>query len=242
MKIARTRRRTSPLPGPRLLSLLGAVLLALVLSSLPSPASAHGVAMVPGSRTYLCYQDLIAHSSSQMPANPACADAVRATGTTPLYNWFAVLESNGGGRTKGFIPDGEICSGGHTGPFNFSSYNAARADWPKTHLTAGSTIQVQYSNWAAHPGTFNVYITKDGWSPTKLLAWDDLTLIKSVTNPPQSGRAGADGGHYYWDLTLPSGKTGQHELFIHWIRSDSQENFYSCSDIVFDGGHGEVTY
>ena len=100
MKIARTRRRKSPLPGPRLLSLLGAVLLALVLSSMPSPASAHGVAMVPGSRTYLCYQDLVAHSSTQMPANPACADAVRATGTTPLYNWFAILESNGGGRSE----------------------------------------------------------------------------------------------------------------------------------------------
>ncbi|WP_428849339.1 cellulose binding domain-containing protein [Streptomyces scabiei] len=26
-----------------------------------------------------------------------------------------------------------------------------------------------------------------------------------------------------------------------WQRSDSQETFYSCSDIVFDGGNGEVT-
>ncbi|WP_374194676.1 hypothetical protein [Streptomyces sp. VRA16 Mangrove soil] len=24
--------------------------------------------------------------------------------------------------------------------------------------------------------------------------------------------------------------------FVHWIRSDSQENFFSCSDVAFDGG------
>lgn len=51
----------------------------------------------------------------------------------------------------------------------------------------------------------------------------------------------SDGGNYYWDLQLPQGRTGKHMLFIHWIRSDSQENFYSCSDIAFDGGNGEVT-
>jgi predicted carbohydrate-binding protein with CBM5 and CBM33 domain len=241
MSMRPTRRSPAPIRAPRLLSLLGAALLALIMASLPSPASAHGVAMVPGSRTYLCYQNMLA-SGNQMPSNPACAAAVAATGTTPLYNWFAVLESNGAGRTTGFIPDGELCSGGHTGPYNFTSYNAARSDWPKTHLTAGSTIQVQYSNWAAHPGSFNVYITKDGWTPSKLLAWGDLSLIQTVTNPPQSGSAGSNGGHYYWNLQLPQGKSGQHMIFIHWIRSDSQENFYSCSDVVFDGGQGAVTF
>jgi len=233
-------RNRAPRRLPRLLCVLGAALLTLVVSSLPIPASAHGVAMVPGSRTYLCYLDLIAHSSSQIPSNPACAAAVASTGTTPLYNWFAVLDSNGGGKTVGYVPDGKICSAGDKSPYNFSAYNAARTDWPKTHLTAGSTIQVQYSNWAAHPGTFNVYITNPGWSPTTPLAWADMTLVQSVTNPPQSGSAGSTGGHYYWNLTLPQ-RSGQHMLFIHWIRSDSQENFYSCSDIVFDGGNGQVT-
>jgi chitin-binding protein len=28
---------------------------------------------------------------------------------------------------------------------------------------------------------------------------------------------------------------------MQWVRSDSQENFFSCSDVVFDGGNGEVT-
>lgn len=176
------RSRTTTRRAPRVLSLLGAGLLGLTLAGLPTPASAHGVAMEPGSRSYLCYKDMIA-SGNQTPSNPACAAAVAQTGTTPLYNWFGVLDSNGGGRTKGYIPDGELCSGGHNGPYNFSSYNAARSDWPTTHLTAGSTIQVKYSNWAAHPGKFDVYLTKDGWTPDQPLAWDDLTLTQTVNNP-----------------------------------------------------------
>jgi predicted carbohydrate-binding protein with CBM5 and CBM33 domain len=233
-------RKRSRFRTPRVLSLLGAALLALVVASLPTPASAHGVSMSPGSRTYLCYKDMI-ESGNQMPSNPACADAVAETGTTPLYNWFAVLDSNGAGQTEGYVPDGEICSAGGKSPYDFSSYDATRADWPTTHLTAGSTIEIQYSNWAAHPGDFDVYLTKDGYSPTQPLGWSDLELIDSVTDPPQEGGAGSDGGHYYWDLKLPD-RSGQHILFIHWIRSDSNENFYSCSDVVFDGGSGEVTF
>jgi Cellulose binding domain/Lytic polysaccharide mono-oxygenase, cellulose-degrading len=62
----------------------------------------------------------------------------------------------------------------------------------------------------------------------------------SATDPPQSGPPGAF-NYYSWDMTLPAGKTGRHIIFIQWVRSDSQENFFSCSDVVFDGGHGEVT-
>ena len=126
------------------------------------------------------------------------------------------------------------------GPYDFTAYNAARADWPMTHLTSGATIQIRYSNWAAHPGTFQVYITKHGWNPTTPLAWGDLEPFGSVTNPPQSGGAGAL-NYYYWNLQLPVRQTGTHMIFIQWIRSDSQENFFSCSDVVFDGGNGEVT-
>jgi predicted carbohydrate-binding protein with CBM5 and CBM33 domain len=226
----------------RLLAVLSAALMAFLVATLPSPASAHGVAQFPGSRTYLCYVNGLTSTGEIKPTNPACAAAVAQSGATPLYNWFAVLNSNGQGRTVGYIPDGTICTGGNMAPYDFSPYNAARADWPKTHLTAGSTIQVRYSDWAKHPGKFNVYITKDGWTPTKPLAWSDLSLIQTVTDPPAQGGPGTIDGHYYWNLTLPSGKTGQHILFIHWIRSDSPENFYSCSDVVFDGGNGQVTF
>ncbi|GAA3469709.1 lytic polysaccharide monooxygenase [Nonomuraea roseola] len=205
-----------------------------------SPAQAHGVTMFPGSRTFLCWQDGLRENGSIQSYNPACGAAVAQSGTTPLYNWFAVLRSDGGGRTTGFIPDGQICSGGSGGPYDFTAYNAVRDDWPLTHLSAGSTIQVRHSNWAAHPGSFVVSITKNGWNPAAPLKWSDLEVLTSVANPPQSGGPGGL-NYYYWDLRLPSGKSGRHIVFTHWIRADSQENFYSCSDVVFDGGNGEVT-
>ena len=152
-----------------------------------APASAHGVAMVPGSRTYLCYVDGLRPTGLIIPSNPACADAVAQGGQQPLYDWFGVLRSDAGGRTTGYIPDGQICGAGTT---KYAAYNAARTDWPLTHLTAGSTIQMRYSNWAAHPGTFHLYVTRNGWSPTTPLAWGDLEPFWSATDPPQSGPAG----------------------------------------------------
>jgi chitin-binding protein len=225
-----------------------AAILATLLSALgvtfllgQGRAEAHGVAMMPGSRTYLCQLDAKTGTGALDPTNPACRSALDQSGATALYNWFAVLDSNAGGRGAGYVPDGTLCSAGNRSPYDFRGYNAARADWPRTHLTSGRTIQVNYSNWAAHPGDFRVYLTKPGWSPTSELGWDDLELIETVTNPPQRGSAGADGGHYYWDLALPSGRSGDALIFMQWVRSDSQENFFSCSDVVFDGGNGEVT-
>ncbi|MER6163334.1 lytic polysaccharide monooxygenase [Streptomyces violaceorubidus] len=230
----------------RLLSL--AAVLATLLGSLgvtlwlgQGRAEAHGVAMMPGSRTYLCQLDAKTSTGALDPTNPACRSALDRSGATALYNWFAVLDSNAGGRGAGYVPDGTLCSAGDRSPYDFSAYNAARSDWPRTHLTSGATIPVQYSNWAAHPGDFRVYLTKPGWSPTSELGWDDLELIQTVTNPPQQGSPGTDGGHYYWNLALPSGRSGDALVFMQWVRSDSQENFFSCSDVVFDGGNGEVT-
>jgi chitin-binding protein len=216
---------------------LGAVLM-------PSGASAHGAMMMPGSRTFFCYKDGRNPTTGAIePKNPACAAAVAKSGTTPLYNWFAVLRSDGAGRVSGFLPDGQLCSGGTGGPYDFTGYNLARDDWPVTHLTAGATMEFDYNDWAKHPGTFSLYITKDSWSPTRPLAWSDLepTPFSQVVNPPANGGPGTDDGHYWWNGTLPSGKTGKHLIYSVWSRSDSTETFYGCSDVVFDGGHGEVT-
>jgi len=204
-----------------------------------TPAVAHGAMMKPGSRTYLCYIDGHSSTGQIIPQNPACGAAVSQGGTNPLYNWFSVLRSDGAGRTVGFIPDGQLCSGGNS---TFSAYNLARNDWPVTHLTAGSNFNWWYSNWAAHPGTFRMYVTKDSWSPTRALAWSDLesSPFLSVTNPPQSGSVGSESGHYYWSGNLPS-KSGRHIIYSVWARSDSQETFYGCSDVVFDGGNGQVS-
>jgi predicted carbohydrate-binding protein with CBM5 and CBM33 domain len=211
---------------------------------LPGAAQAHGAIQVPGSRTWLCYQDGRNPSTGAIePKNAACAAAVAKNGPNALYNWFAVLRSDGAGRTSGFIPDAQLCSGGTGGPYDFTGFNLARNDWPETHLTAGKTIEVKYNNWARHPGTFYLYVTKDGYDPTQPLKWSDLesTPFSTATNPAEIGGPGTDDGHYYWNATLPSGKSGKHVIYSVWSRSDSQETFYGCSDVNFDGGNGEVT-
>ena len=100
--------------------------------ALPSVAEAHGAMMAPGSRTYLCWRDGKTASGQIVPQNPACAAAVNQSGATSLYNWFAVLRSDGAGRTEGFIPNGQMCSGGTGGPYDFTGFNLPRSDWPVT--------------------------------------------------------------------------------------------------------------
>ncbi|MEU5784354.1 lytic polysaccharide monooxygenase [Micromonospora lupini] len=229
------RSRTAAVLTAALTFALGAV----ALASSPQPAAAHGAAMTPGSRTYLCWQDGLSQTGEIRPNNPACSAAVAQSGTNSLYNWFSVLRSDAGGRTTGFIPDGQLCSGGNPG---YKGYDLARTDWPLTHLTSGSRLDFRYSNWAHHPGTFYFYVTKDSWSPTRALAWSDLEEpFLTVTNPPQRGSVGTNDGHYYFSGNLPSGKSGRHIIYSRWVRSDSQENFFGCSDVTFDGGNGQVT-
>ncbi|MGC5015407.1 lytic polysaccharide monooxygenase auxiliary activity family 9 protein [Streptosporangium sp. DT93] len=213
-------------------------LLAVVL--VPQSASAHGAMMVPGSRTFFCWQDGLSSTGAIVPINPACSAAVAQSGPNSLYNWFSLLRSDGAGRTRGFIPDGKVCSGGNPG---YTGYDLPSADWPVTHLTAGSNLQFKYNKWAAHPGWFYLYITKDGWNPNRALTWDDLESepFHTADHPQSVGSPGTNDANYYWNATLPSGKSGRHIIYSVWKRSDSAETFYNCSDVVFDGGNGEVT-
>ncbi|MFR9722140.1 lytic polysaccharide monooxygenase [Streptomyces sp. MS19] len=205
-------------------------------------ASAHGAPMDPGSRTYLCWKYSIDSTGAMNPQNPACAAALAEGGANAFYNWFAVLRSDGAGRTEGFVPDGELCSGGAT-VYDFSGFDLPRTDWPYTHVTAGDTYEFTYNPWAHHPGTFHQYITEDSWDPTQPLTWDDIenTPFHSETNPPYRGSVGNPESEYYWTAQLPTNKQGRHIIYTVWQRSDSQETFYSCSDVTFDGGNGEVT-
>lgn len=226
----------------RLLTFVCAAVLIPVSISLfvAPPASAHGTLMKPGSRTFLCWKDGLISTGEIQPKNPACGAAVAQSGANSLFNWFGVLRSDGAGRTRGFIPDGQLCSGGNT---TYSGFNLPRADWPVTHLSSGTNFNWWYSNWAAHPGPFRLYVTKDTWSPTRPLAWDDLEdqPFLTVASPPQVGSVGTADGHYLWTGNMPTAKTGRHLIYTVWARTDSQETFYSCSDVVFDGGAGEET-
>ncbi|SFK93284.1 chitin-binding protein [Streptomyces pini] len=239
-----TPRMSRPRRGV-LLTLLAALPALCLVFFLPAgKAQAHGAPMNPGSRTYLCWENAHTSSGALQPDNPACADALAQGGSTPFYNWFAVLRSDGAGRTEGFIPDGELCSGGTGGPYDFTAFNQARSDWPYTRLTSGAQMQFAYNAWAAHPGTFHLYVTKDGYDPNQPLGWDDLEdqPFASVTDPQLSGSVGTIDGKYTWTSALPANKSGRHIIYMVWSRSDSNETFYSCSDVAFDGGNGEVVF
>jgi chitin-binding protein len=199
----------------------------------PTPAAkAHGAMTSPASRTYACYLE-----GPENPTTPACQAAVAAGGTQPLYDWFAVLRSDGAGRTRGFIPDGQLCSAGTT---KYAAYDAARADWPATNLTAGAQYTFVYGAWVPHPGSFRLYITKDSYDPTKPLTWDEIEDQPFLTADPEP--AVVDGA-YHMTGTLPAGKTGRHIIYSVWTRSDSTETFYGCSDVVFgsDGNYPTPT-
>ncbi|AWS45973.1 lytic polysaccharide monooxygenase [Streptosporangium sp. 'caverna'] len=213
-------------------------LLAVVL--IPNSASAHGAMMTPGSRTFFCWQDGLSPQGNIVPINQACSAAVAQSGANSLYNWFSVLRSDGAGRTTGFIPDGQACSGGNPG---YSGFDLPSSNWPVTHLTSGANIQFKYNKWAAHPGWFYLYITKDGWNPNRALTWGDLETqpFHTADHPQSVGNPGTNDANYYWNATLPSGKSGRHIIYSVWKRSDSAETFYNCSDVVFDGGSGQVT-
>jgi len=152
-------------------SIVVGVVAALVAAFVPTPSWAHGALLTPGSRTYLCYKDGLISTGEIKPTNPACANAKDVGGTQPFYDWFGVLRSDGMGRTRGFVPDGALCSGGFT---KYAGFDAPRNDWPLTHLTAGAAFTWNYAAWAAHPGSFFLYVTKDGFNPNQALTWADM--------------------------------------------------------------------
>ncbi|GGU27977.1 chitin-binding protein [Lentzea flava] len=202
---------------------------AAVLVHTEGTALAHGSMVWPGSRTYLCYEDGRAGGGGGdlQPTNPACVAAVAQGGKQPLWDWFGNLISNAAGRHREIIPDGHLC-----GPTTkYDAYNLARADWPVTRLTANQTVTLRYNAWAPHPGTWEQYVTKDGFDVTKPLKWSDLEPVPfdKITNPPQAN------GEYSWQAKLPN-KSGRHIIYSLWQRSDSPEAFYSCSDVQFGGG------
>ncbi|HET9654868.1 MAG TPA: lytic polysaccharide monooxygenase [Kineosporiaceae bacterium] len=219
------------------------VVLALLASAggawLAGSAQAHGANASPGSRTYLCFKDAH-HTGGDLDArNPACKQAIADGGKQPLWDWPGVGNSATKGRTRGFIPDGKICSANNK---TYAAYDAARADWPATHLTSGAKWDFRFPSHDGHPGTFSLYITKDGYDPTKPLAWDDLESKPCDTHTfPAPNASGSDGREFDWNITLPAHKTGKHLLLTYWQRSDADGAFFSCSDVVFDGGHGEIS-
>ncbi|MER7989145.1 lytic polysaccharide monooxygenase [Streptomyces noursei] len=189
-----------------------------------TPAAAHGSMSDPVSRVSACYAE-----GPESPQSAACKAAVQVGGAQALYDWNGVRDGAAGGRSKERIPDGKLCSAGND---EYKGLDLPRADWPATPMKAGKHT-FRYRATAPHKGTFELYLTKDGYDPTKPLKWSDLEAqpFAKVTDPTLAN------GSYVFDGTVPA-RSGRHLVYSIWQRSDSPEAFYTCSDVVFgkDGG------
>ncbi|MEU2956757.1 lytic polysaccharide monooxygenase auxiliary activity family 9 protein [Streptomyces xanthochromogenes] len=203
------------------LGVLGATSLTLLCLT-PTAASAHGAVFNPVSRIAACYAEGPEHPVSQV-----CKDLVADSGTQPLYDWNEVNIANANGQSRQLIPDGKLCSANRD---KYRALDWARTDWPSTGVAAGK-FDFKFRATAAHSGTMTVYITKQGFDPTKPLKWSDLDNTPVATY--QTPRTATD-GYYNFTGTLPA-RTGRHIIYKVWQRDDSPEAFYSCSDVVYGG-------
>jgi chitin-binding protein len=190
------------------------------------PASAHGTMGGPVSRVLTCYAE-----NPENPTSAACRAAVAAGGTQAFYDWNGVRIGDAAGRHRQLIQDGRLCSAGNE---EFKALDLARADWPATRMTPGRQ-ELAYRVTARHKGSFELYMTKDGYDPSRPLTWSDLEArpFAKVTDPVVRN------GSYVLPVDVPA-KSGRQLIYAIWQRSDSPEAFYSCSDVVFGADDGKA--
>ncbi|WP_407077800.1 lytic polysaccharide monooxygenase [Streptomyces phytohabitans] len=194
--------------------------LALILTTAET-ATSHGSMTDPVSRVSACFAE-----GPENPQSAACKAAVAASGTQAFYDWNEVNIADAAGKHREIIPDGELCSAGRD---KYKGLDLPRADWPASDVKSGPH-SFSYKATAPHKGTFQMFMTKEGYDPTKPLKWSDLETepFAEVTNPA------LESGSYVFDGTIPE-RSGRHLIYSVWQRSDSPEAFYTCSDVDFGG-------
>ncbi|WNM40983.1 lytic polysaccharide monooxygenase [Micromonospora halotolerans] len=205
----------------RTLAGLAAVAATLLLTGLP--ASAHGAPTSPLSRAAACGPE------GGRADTPACRAAI-AEGAA-VREWDNIRVARIDGRDRERIPDGELCSGGLSA---YRGLDLPRTDWPATTLTAGARYTFRYRTTIPHKGTFRFYVTTASYAPTRRLTWADLAEkpFLTVTDPPIRD------GAYQMPGRLPAGRTGRHIIYTIWQNSNTQDTYYSCSDVVFRSPSG----
>ena len=202
-------------------------LVALMLTMVPGVASAHGSASDPPSRLYNCFHDTDRFDPDLATTNPMCAQAWAAE-PQALYDWPALLTTEGDTPYEDFIPDGEICSAGLD---KYAAFDEP-GDWDATEIDNDFTLT--FTSTAPHETEFyRIYVTEQGFDPTTdELTWDDLELVHETGQLPA---APTD----VFEVSAP-GRSGHHIVYLQWRRlpGHSPETFFSCSDVIFPGGDG----
>jgi chitin-binding protein len=200
------------------LTLLATVLASVAgLGGRATPVYAHGSMQNPMSRVYECYLE-----GPEAPKSAACRAALAAGGSQAFYDWPEVNLLNAAGQSRSIIPDGHLCSAGRA---KYQGFDLPRRDWPATTLPTSGSYTFTWLPTVKHRGSFQLYVTRDGYDPTQPLRWSDLeaTPFATISDPDA----------YSVTAPIPAGKHGRHLIYVIWQRSDSPEAFYSCSDVVF---------
>jgi predicted carbohydrate-binding protein with CBM5 and CBM33 domain len=203
----------------RLAAVTGSAAMVLAVVS-AAPAGAHGTLERPASRTAGC------GTEGDEAGSAACRAALAASGRDQMQDWDNLRIANVAGRDRQVVPDGRLCSGGLD---EYRGLDLARGDWPTTTLRAGTTFRFGFRTTIPHQGTFHLYVTRDGYDPTKPLAWSDLETEPFLTAADPPVRDGA----YVMTGKLPADKQGRHLIYTVWQNSDTPDTYYSCSDVVF---------
>ncbi|WP_331723652.1 MULTISPECIES: lytic polysaccharide monooxygenase [unclassified Streptomyces] len=204
-----------------------ALLLAPLALTTGGTASAHGTSSSPPSRALVCKDLGVVKGGGGRTPNKACNAAYQRSGESPFSDWMSVAQIDVAGRHRSFLPDGKLCSGNQP---KFSGLDLARDDWPAQKLPSNTEQTLVFKETARHaPSHFEYYVTKDGYNPTKPLAWKDLEAIPFLVaqQPALDTRTS-------WATQLPA-KKGRHLVFTIWQRElpSSGEAFYACSDVDF---------
>jgi predicted carbohydrate-binding protein with CBM5 and CBM33 domain len=192
----------------------------ILLLTIIQPAFPHGTVTSPVSRIYNCWQE-----NPENPESPPCIAAVISHGTQPLYDWNEINQANANGEHELYVFDGNLASGGR--PEKYGGMDQITSEWVATPVSPGP-FTITWTNTAPHATEYyDVYITKESWTPDQPLTWDSLELL--VRTSPSSAASSVD-----IPVILPV-RTGKHVIYSIWQRSDSPEAFYSTSDIDFGG-------
>ena len=217
-------------------ALAGVVLAALVVLLPSGPAAAHGNVIGPASRNYGCFERW--GDKFQDPAmateDPMCWQAWQAD-PNAMWNWNGLYREGVAGNHQGAIPDGQLCSAGHTQSGRYNAMDTV-GDWTAT--TVGNDFTVRLFDQASHGADYIwVYVTKPGFNPvTAAPNWSDLDRVAVIGNTPAAQWTPVTGGVQIDMPVQVTGRTGRAMVYTIWQASHMDQSYYFCSDIDFGGG------
>jgi len=160
--------------------------------------------MIPGSRTFLCYGGRHHLHWADHAPQPRMPGGYRAEWTHPAVQLVRRRQPFGPLPAVGrwaFIPDGKLCSG-NSNYYDFSGFDQASPDWPKTHLTSGGHHPESGTTSGAAPPRHLVPVHHEGrlgpHQAPDLGPTCRACRSPRAPNPPSVGNPGSIDSYYYW--------------------------------------------